>query len=110
MAVFLAHVLNGSDRGDALPPQGEQHHPLRFQLTHDPMGVSPLTAVVYQNRLQGRIVAEAPSDELARQIAGILNHVDYPMHHGAVLPRVGAFADAAGELGESVVSPPKRRG
>jgi hypothetical protein len=39
MAFYLAELLNALDRGDALPPPGEQHRPVRFQLVHDPTGL-----------------------------------------------------------------------
>jgi hypothetical protein len=61
MATFLADVL-ALERGEALPTPGEQHQPPRFQLTHDPMGVSPESAVVYMHRGKGRALGEEPSE------------------------------------------------
>jgi hypothetical protein len=110
MAAFLAIVLNGVECGESLPTPGEQHRPQRFQLTHDPMGFAPGAAVVYMHRSKGRIVASAQDDETARQIARILNHVDYPMRDAGVLvPKVGVVGEPPSDLPESIVAPQKRR-
>jgi hypothetical protein len=79
MAVYLADVLNALDRGQSLPAAGEQHNPTRFQLIHDPTGLTPTVGVVYVHRSRSRMVVNAPSEALAQTIARVLNHVNYPM-------------------------------
>jgi hypothetical protein len=79
MAAYLAEGLNALDRREPLPPFGAQHHPVRFQLVHDPHGFSTAVGVVYIHGTSQRMVAIAPTDELASSIASILNHVGYPM-------------------------------
>jgi hypothetical protein len=110
LAVFLAEILNGVDRGEPLPPAGEQHHPRRFLLAHDqgvPFVAMPGTGVIYQNRMKGRVVAWAPDDDLAREIARILSHVDYPMGTaGALVPGMGSLRDTPDPLPPSVLAPP----
>jgi hypothetical protein len=110
LAVFLADVLNDEERGEPLPPAGEQHFPRRFQLVHDkgmPFAAAPGTGVIYQNRMKGRIVAWAPDDETASRIARLLNLVDYPMNSsGALIPQMGALRDVPDELPPSVLDPP----
>jgi hypothetical protein len=79
MAYYLAGLLNALDRGEPLPPLRAQHHPVRFQLVHDPTGYSADVAVIYLHGSNTRMVASAPSDELAESIRRLLTHVDYPM-------------------------------
>ena len=79
MAVYLAQTLNALDRGESLPPAGEQHYPTRFQLIHDLTGLTTIVGVVYVHQSRSRMVANAPSERLAQTIARVLNHVDYPM-------------------------------
>jgi hypothetical protein len=108
MAESLAGLLNTVAVGGLLPPAGEQHRPSRFLLTHDP--VTPATggaSVVYVYRMSSRIVADAPSDEVAQLVARLLNHTDYPMlERRSPLPylpwppTVGRLREPSGELPE----------
>ncbi|HLX32974.1 MAG TPA: hypothetical protein VKR79_09450 [Gaiellaceae bacterium] len=108
MAVFLADVLNGLDSGESLPPAGEQHQPVRFQLTHDATGLTSGAAVVYVHGFGGRIVAQTNDDDRARLIARILNHVDYPMQgEGTLIPRLGALVSAPSALPEPTLATPR---
>ncbi len=79
MAFYLADLLNALDRGDALPPPGEQHHPVRFQLVHDASGLGTNVGVIYIHGMHHRMVVIAPTDELAETVVSLLRHVDYPM-------------------------------
>jgi len=99
MAFYLAKLLNALDRGEALPSAGEQHHPSRFQLTHDPTGLSSGAAVVYIHGSSARMIASTRTDEQARTIARLLNHVAYPMIDGPVA-KTGMLEPAPGKLPE----------
>jgi hypothetical protein len=79
MAFYLAELLNALDRGEPLPPPRGQHHPVRFQRVHDPTGYSRDVGVIYIHESNARMVASAPTDELAESIRRLLTHVDYPM-------------------------------
>lgn len=79
MAVFLADVLNRRERGGSLPSAGEPRSPSRFQLVHDATALTSAVGVVYLHRSKARMVANAPNDAAAQEIARVLNHVDYPM-------------------------------
>ncbi len=114
MAFYLAKLLNAVDRGEPLPPAGEQHHPSRFQVTHDATGLTSAAAVVFIQGSSGRMIAAAPSDERARVIARLLNRIDYPMISGGLVAKTGVVEPAPGELPEPSVlavpeEPPRER-
>src|SRR4051812_43674068 len=66
MAFYLAELLNAQAAGAPEPPPGDRRYPTRFQLTHDPTGLSSGAAVVYIHRSKARMIADAPSDSAAQ--------------------------------------------
>lgn len=113
MAFYLADLLNALDRGDSMPPPGEQHYPSRFQLTHDATGLTSGAAIVYIHRSKGRMIASAPREEGAESIARLLNHVDYPMVDDSSwlspMARTGQIKSPPGDLPEPTVVPERSR-
>jgi len=105
MAFYLADLLNDLEAGKPLPPAGEQHHPVRFQLTHDASGLSRRVGVVYIHGSSARVVAAADTDDAAGTIARLLNHVDYPMIDGWPAAKPGTIVPAPGDLPEPSVPP-----
>lgn len=105
MAFYLADLLNDLDAGKPGPPAGEQHHPVRFQLTHDATGLSRVAAVVYIHGNSARVVAAADTDDAAKTIARLLNQVDYPMIDGWPVAKTGMIVPTPEELPEPSLRP-----